>query len=62
MTHSRLLIYAGLLFLLGESSHRDASAIRWLVGQLRLTPLERLTVAMRDADELQPNHRDHAEI
>ena len=53
MSHSRLLIYAGLLFLLGEASRQDPSGSRWLAGQLHLTPLERLAVSPRDPDELQ---------
>lgn len=51
---SRLTMYAGLLFLLGESSRqRPADKVGWLLDRLKLTPLERLVWVMgqyRDAD------------
>lgn len=40
--HSRLLIYVGLLFLLGEASTVTADKPGWLAERLKWTPLERL--------------------
>lgn len=40
--HSRLLIYTGLLFLLGESSRSTTEKQSWLADRLTWTPLERL--------------------
>lgn len=40
--HSRVLMYAGLLFLLGESSTVTQSKTDWLAARLTWTPLERL--------------------
>lgn len=40
--HSRLLIYVGLLFLLGEASRVTKDKRRWLLSRLTWTPLERL--------------------
>ena len=40
--HSRLLIYAGLLFILGESSRSTTEKQAWLAERLTWTPLERL--------------------
>ena len=40
--HSRLLIYAGLLFLLGESSRTMERKSEWLAERLTWTPAERL--------------------
>ncbi len=57
MIHSRLLMYAGLLFLLGEASRYDSSAVEWLADHLRLTPLERVAAMTADDD-----HRLVAEI
>ncbi|MDN5836909.1 MAG: DUF294 nucleotidyltransferase-like domain-containing protein [Nitrosospira sp.] len=44
---SRLTMYAGLLFLLGEASRQQADdKIGWLLDRLKLTPLERLVWVM----------------
>jgi hypothetical protein len=40
--HSRLLIYVGLLFLLGEASRITSDKRGWLLSRLTWTPLERL--------------------
>ena len=40
--HSRLLMYAGLLLLLGESSRETRDKPAWLKQRLPLTPLERI--------------------
>ncbi|MFO1020426.1 MAG: hypothetical protein U0903_06990 [Planctomycetales bacterium] len=40
--HSRTVLYAGLLFLLGESGIRKADKVEWLLNSLQLTPLERI--------------------
>jgi len=40
--HSRMLMYAGLLFLLGESSRVSSNKRNWLANRLTWTPLERL--------------------
>jgi len=40
--HSRLLIYVGLLFLLGESSRSSERKEDWLAARLTWTPAERL--------------------
>lgn len=40
--HSRLLMYTGLLFLLGESSRVVSDKRGWLLNRLSWTPLERL--------------------
>ncbi len=40
--HSRLLMYAGLLFLLGEASRITTDKPAWLADRLTWTPLERL--------------------
>jgi hypothetical protein len=40
--HSRVLLYAGLLFLLGESGKETVDRVGWLSAHLRLTPLERI--------------------
>jgi hypothetical protein len=42
LRHSRVLLYAGLLFLLGESSKERQDKVGWLTARLRLTPLERI--------------------
>ena len=46
---SRLITFAGLLFLLGESN-RSAHKREWLKAQLALTPLERLALVMNKYD------------
>lgn len=46
--HSRLLIYAGLLFLLGESSRPIPDKQAWLAERLTWTPLERLAACYAD--------------
>jgi hypothetical protein len=45
--HSRVLLYAGLLFLLGESRNR----LDWLRYHLQLTPLERIAVVYTANDD-----------
>jgi hypothetical protein len=40
--HSRVLLYAGLLLLLGESGKETGDRLAWLSAHLRLTPLERI--------------------
>ena len=40
--HSRLINYAGLLLLLGESSRETNDKLQWFVDRLALTPLERV--------------------
>jgi predicted nucleotidyltransferase len=42
---SRLIMYAGLLFLLGESSRIGFGKPKWLLDHLTLTPLERVLYA-----------------
>lgn len=42
LRHSRLVMYAGLLFLLGEASKERNDKHRWLKERLCLTPLERI--------------------
>ncbi len=49
--HSRLLIYVGLLFLLGESSRTTDRKESWLAARLTWTPAERLAA-------LYAEHRD----
>lgn len=52
---SRLIMYAGMLLLLGESSRqRPADKVDWLLQRLTLTPLERVVWCMQqypDTDE-----------
>lgn len=43
--HSRLLIYAGLLFLLGDASRITVNKPQWLAERLTWTPLERLAAS-----------------
>jgi hypothetical protein len=45
LRHSRVALYAGLLFLLGECSKERADKVGWLLPRLRLTPLERIASA-----------------
>ena len=40
--HSRLVIYAGMLCLLGECSRERGDKVGWLTARLGLTPLERI--------------------
>jgi hypothetical protein len=47
LRHSRVVMYAGLLFLLGESSRAPAGKVEWLVPRLAQSPLERLASAYR---------------
>ncbi|MEO1997369.1 MAG: hypothetical protein ABGZ17_19095, partial [Planctomycetaceae bacterium] len=42
LRHSRLLSYAALLLLLGESSCVQADKVEWLAARTRLTPMERI--------------------
>jgi len=53
MRSTRIATFAGLLFLLGESSRKRAEQHAWVLAQLDLTPLGRLKIvfdAHRDAD------------
>lgn len=43
--HSRLIMYAGLLLLLGECSRERQDKVAWLKRRLKLTPLERIAIA-----------------
>lgn len=47
---SRMLTFAGLLFLLGAASAREGDRRAWLEAALDLTPLERIAAVMRPAD------------
>lgn len=42
LRHSRLIMYGGLLALLGEASKERVDKVKWLKERLLLTPLERL--------------------
>lgn len=42
LRHSRLVMYSGLLFLLGEASKERQDKVSWLKRYLKMTPLERL--------------------
>jgi hypothetical protein len=42
LRHSRLVMYSGLLMLLGESSKERENKIGWLKQRLKMTPLERI--------------------
>jgi hypothetical protein len=42
LQHSRRLMAAGLLFMLGECTTRSSDSSNWLLSQLSLTPLERV--------------------
>ena len=42
LRHSRLVMYSGLLFLLGEASKEREHKVPWLKQKLKMTPLERL--------------------
>lgn len=43
LRHSRVVMYSGLLFLLGEASkHSDEQKLKWVRENLSLTPLERI--------------------
>ena len=42
LRHSRLVMYGGLLFLLGECSKERTDKYGWLLSRLKLTPLERI--------------------
>ena len=43
--HSRVVLYAGLLLLLGQCSKQPSDQEGWLLARLPLTPLERIAVA-----------------
>lgn len=53
--HSRLLIYAGLLFLLGEASRVTTGKQQWLADRLLWTPLERLAACYAEHNDPQFN-------
>jgi len=42
LRHSRLVMYGGLLMLLGEASKERSDKVSWLQERLKMTPLERL--------------------
>lgn len=42
LRHSRLVMYSGLLMLLGEASKERNDKVAWLQNRLKMTPLERL--------------------
>jgi hypothetical protein len=43
LRHSRVVMYSGLLYLIGEASkHSDRNKLDWVRGNLSLTPLERI--------------------
>ncbi len=42
LRNSRVLLFAGLLFLLGECSRRSSGKVEWLCRRVCLTPLERV--------------------
>jgi len=42
LRHSRLVMYSGLLMLLGEASKERQEKVPWLKERLRMTPMERL--------------------
>lgn len=42
LRHSRLIMYGGLLMLLGEASKERKDKVAWLKNHLKMTPLERL--------------------
>jgi predicted nucleotidyltransferase len=42
LRHSRLVMYSGLLFLLGEASKQRDNKVDWLLQRLKMTPLERM--------------------
>jgi hypothetical protein len=42
LRHSRIVMYSGLLFLLGQASTERQDKVSWLKDQLKMTPLERL--------------------
>jgi hypothetical protein len=44
LRHSRLIMYGGLLMLLGECSRERADKVTWLKNRLHLTPLERIAL------------------
>jgi hypothetical protein len=48
---SRVLTFAGLLFLLGDSSTRGLRKVDWVHAQLALTPVERVGLVMTAYDE-----------
>jgi hypothetical protein len=51
LRHSRVLNYAGLLFLLGECSREKSDKVGWLIDRLSLTPLERVAEVYRARSE-----------
>lgn len=48
LRHSRILMYTGLLFLLGESSKQRIDKVNWLKQRLKWTPLERVAHVYED--------------
>lgn len=54
LRHSRLLMYGGLLLLLGECSRETNNKVAWLRERLKMTPLERIawTYASNEPGEI----------
>lgn len=50
LRYSRLVLYAGLLFLLADSPRDATNPIAWLQPRLKWTPLERLAAAFQSAN------------
>ncbi len=51
LEHSRRIMYAALLFLLGESSRCLGDRVQWLINHLGLTPLERIAAVYAIHDD-----------
>jgi hypothetical protein len=51
LRHSRLIMYGGLLLLLGECSLERDDKVGWLKERLRMTPLERIEYVYRASDD-----------
>lgn len=51
LRHSRLIMYAGLLALLGECSKEREDKVKWLKTRLKWTPLERIAAVYEANDD-----------
>lgn len=51
LRHSRLIMYGGLLLLLGECSREREKKVEWLRDRLSLTPLERIALVYAENDD-----------
>lgn len=51
LRHSRLIMYGGLLMLLGECSRIRTDKVTWLKERLKLTPLERIALAYTENND-----------